>query len=244
MQVQDVFIMSMSKIGAIAIDETPTASELALCLSNANLMLANWSAHKLMLRGNVLESLALTANVASYTIGIGAAFNTAKPVSIEDAFIRDSGGTDYPLEIVQQDIYDSYPRKTIGGGLPASLYYDPGVSQQTSPTVGTLYIYPMPSSGYTLYLRSNKYLTAFVNLTDTITFEDAYEEALVYNLAVRIYRDFHQDPGHNVPPEVLGLAKSSRRTIEMMNHRVPTTKLDIPGTKSAYSYDAYTDSYR
>jgi hypothetical protein len=243
MQVQDVFKMAMSKIGAIAIDETPTTGEYALCLANANIMLASWSAHSLMLRGNTLESLALTASKASYTIGVGGDFNTSKPTTIEGAYIRDSGGTDYPMDIVEQDIYDSYPDKAIGGGRPETLYYDAGLSQQTSPTLGTLYLYPMPSSGYTIYLRSDKYLTAFVNLTDDITFEPAYEEALVYNLAVRIYRDFHQDPGHNIPPEVLGLAKSSLQTIRQMNARIPTTKLDLPTSKGGYSYDALSDRW-
>jgi hypothetical protein len=244
MQVQDVFRMAMSKIGAVAMDETPTPGDYKLCLQNANLMLGSWSAHRLMLRGNVTEFFPLTAGTASYTIGIGDDFNTAKPLKIFDAWVRDSGNSDYPIEVVSQDQYNSYAEKITGGGIPDSLFYDPGLSQQTSPNRGTIYLYPEPSIGpYDLYIVSDKYLTAFVNLTDPVTFEDAYEEALVYNLAIRIFRDFH-GIDKQIPPEVAGLAKSSRRTIEQLNHVTVTTKLDVPTAKSGYTYDGYTDTYR
>lgn len=241
--VKDIFRNALSKIGVREVGQEPTVDQYNTCLFNANLMIDAWSVHRLMLRGNTTSPFSLTANKSSYTIGpSGCDFTAGKPVNLVQAFIRDSANLDYPVEIVTQEEYDSYPDKAIGTGRPERLWYDPGLSQQTAPNKGTIYLYPIPDSGpYTLYLVSEGYLTELVNLTDLITFEPAYYEALVYNLAVRVFQDFYgekKDP----PKSVIAFAKSSKRTIEQLNSRAVIGKVDVPGTKGG-TYNVYSDSY-
>lgn len=237
MLVQDLLIEAMSLVGAISIDEVPTSPELNSCLRSANMMLDSWSAQRLMIRAVTREPFPLTGGVYSYQIGTGATFNTGKPIEINSAFIRDANGYDTPLEIIEQDQYDGYTDKTVASGRPLALCYNPGKSQQAT-QAGTIFIYYIPDTSYTLFIENQKYLTEFVNLTDVVSFEPAYFEAIAYNLAGRIWPKFHQS-GTPVPAEVAGIARTSKRTIENMNSRPAIMGTDLPGSKVS-NFNIYT----
>ncbi len=167
-------------------------------------------------------------------------FNTARPISIVGAFIRDNYGIDTPVEIVSRDRFDSYPDKSISNARPISLFYDPGVAQQSSPATGTIWVYYTPDSytPYTLYIDEDKYLTEFVNATDIVTFEPLYYNALVSNLAVKMFRHFH-GPKVPIPVDMADMAASAKRQIMSLNSHPITAGMDIPG-KAIGIYNIYT----
>ena len=229
--VLDIVRDAMNLINAIGTDETPTNSEVQLGIRSLNIMIDRWSAEHLMLRSSTLDILALIPNQFSYTIGnsISANFNTAKPIRLIGAFIRDPNGTDTPLDIISQLTLDTNADdKDFTYGRPSVIAYDPGTSQQVSPNLGTIFVYTAPDLAYNLYLQSDKYMTEFVNPSDTITFEPAYYEALMYNLAVRLFRFYHTD-NKQVPADLVGLAHSSKNILESMNAVQWTASCDIPG---------------
>jgi hypothetical protein len=107
--------------------------------------------------------------------------------------------------------------------------------------VVNLYPAPDPSTPYTLYAGEQKALTEFVNLTDTVTFQPAYFEALEYNLALRLWPQYH-DSGKPVENDLKVLSNEAVRTIETMNARRVTAAIEVPGKRSGYN--VYTGEYR
>lgn len=234
LRVQDLIRDAMGLIGAIAKDENPSPDEYKLGIRITNMMLDTWSAERYMLRSTVSENFLLTGNVSTYIIGPSAAFNTAKPIKIIGAFIRDSSGVDLPLKIVSREEFDSYNDKSFAKSRPVSLFYDPGLSQ--GGTTGTIYLYYIPDTAlsYTLYIDSDKYLTEFVNYTDTVTFEPMYYEALVYNLAERLFR-YYRKPDQVIPLDIVGLARSAKRLIKTINSQLPIASMEIPGKTGVFN---------
>lgn len=229
MQVADILSKILGKIGAIAINETPPAADMNACLMTVNLMLDQWSAQNLMLRAAIKEHFTLVANQASYTIGTGGNFNTSKPIAVQSAFVRDSSNTDYPLDIVNRDIFDSYSDKVAAIGRPMALYYDPGATQQSS-QLGTVNLYYKPDTAYTIYIDNQKYLSEFSGLSDVITLEKAYLNAIVWNSAKEIWPEFHRSK--QLPAIVANMAAQTKRVIETMNAKPLIAATDIPGTKT------------
>jgi hypothetical protein len=241
-QVQDLIKAALQDIGAIGKNEPITASDANDALQKLNFMIDAWSVRSLMVLGAIMESFPLTAGQGAYTIGIGANFNTTKPSKITDAYVRDGYNIDTPVDVVGQDEYDSYEDKIISQARPIALYYDPGYTQQSVQT-GTIYLYYIPdaSTPYTLFIGQQKALTEFSAITDTVTFQSAYYEALEYNLAVRLWPQYH-DSGKPVSADLHGLALESLNVIETMNTRIPKAAIETPGRKTIYNI--YTGEYQ
>ena len=234
--VLDIIKDSMALVQATAMDETPTASEIQLGIRVLNTMIDRWSAQRLMLRSTTPLVLPLVMGKGSYTVGpfVTADLNAPKPIKIIGAFIRDSSGYDTALQILDQLTYNSYEDdKSTSVGMPSALVYDPGTAQQTN-GVGTIYIYTKPDTAYNCYIEADTYLTEFTSPNDTITFEPAYYEAITYNLAERLYRYYHTDT-KAIPQDIVGIARASKHTIEVMNAVQYTSSMDIPGKFATFN---------
>lgn len=243
-QVQQLVKTALEDIGAVAKSETPTSDEMTDGLTKLNFMIDAWSVRSLMVLGTVLEGFPLVAGTYIYTIGFGGQFNTSRPSAITDAYIRDGNNEDTPIDILTSDEYYAIEDKAIGTGRPQGLFFDPGLTQQTS-FIGTIYLYPAPdpSTPYTLYVGEQKALTEFVNLTDAVTFQPAYYEALEYNLALRLWPQYHDD-GKPISARLEKFAIDSERILQTMNSaraRVTAT-IEVPGTKPS-GYNVYTEQY-
>jgi hypothetical protein len=243
LKVQDVIVDAMNLIGVIAISETPSAAEMQIGIRTLNMMLDHWSANRLMLRSTDTTSFPLVSGKGVYTIGPATCDIIApKPIKIERAFMRDSNGIDYLISVVPQSEYDSYRDKSIITALPATIYYDPGTAQQ-SLVQGTINVYPMPDANgsYTMFIDYDAYLSEFSSLTTVITFDPAYYEALVYGLALRLFRRYHVDPNKQVPTDISAAAAAAIKTIENMNSVQARASMDVPGKVT--TFNVYTGDY-
>ena len=238
--VNDILKATFRIMGVIAKSEVPTYDEMQDGLQALNMMLDSWSARKLMLMAEITESFNLTAGTGSYTIGTGGDFNTWKPYQISSAFIRDGNNIDLPLDIINQEQYNNQIDKTTQA-RPIALMYDPGLTQQAAP-VGTINLYYVPdaSTPYTLFITSTKPLTEFSSLTTAITFDKAYSEAIKYNLAIRMWREYNEDT-KAIPTDITYLAKESMRVLESLNATQVIARMEIPGVKSVFNI--YTGDY-
>lgn len=171
------------KITVLGDGETPTASEASNALSTLNDMIAEWSAESLMIHSRSQDNFALVVGTGSYTIGSGGTVNTTRPHEIVGAFVRDSGNTDYPVEIITRDRYNAEPSKTTQG-RPYRLYYDPTL------TLGTIKLFPVPEAAETLFIDSLKPFTQFTSLDATAPFPAEYNRALVLNLGVELLDEY------------------------------------------------------
>lgn len=224
----DIIKASFRAIGVLAKSEAPSADEANDALQSLNFLIDNWSARRLLGTALIRESFPLTAFQQSYTIGIGANFNTTVPFDITSAFYRDSFNVDRQLEIVTREQFDSYEDKQIVQALPEALFFDPGATQQAVETA-TIYLYftPDASSSYTLFIESQKPFTEFAALTTTVTFPPSYYRALKWNLALELAPEY----GRPITPDVMEHALDSLETLEAVNAVQLIATMDMPGTK-------------
>jgi len=208
---------ALRAIGVIASGETPSASEMADGLEALQIMLRGWGAERIMVYTTTNEHFTLTANDGDYTIGSGGDFNTTRPTRISGAFVRGSG-VDVPLKIIGEAEYRAIGTKDAGG-TPGQLYYNPAYP------LGLIYLYPVPSSALVLYLDNLRPLTEPTTLTDSISFPLEYDEAIKFNLAVRMAPEF----GVSVPPEVAAIAMTAKDKIQALNAalQLEPVRLDI-----------------
>ena len=229
--VQDIITAQLRGIGVLGEGQAPTAQQLTDMIQGNNIMLDNWSSKRLMVRSLTTDDFPLVASKASYTIGVGADFNTSKPLMISDAFVRDTYDVDIPLDIWNEDQYNAQDDKDFVQSRPEALYYDPGAAQQAT-QAGTIWMYPIPddTTQYTLYITSQKYLNEFVNPGDAITFEPAYFKALKFNGIVEMWYDY-RSIRTAIPANIMRLARESMRDIKTLNDKAMLIGLDIPGMK-------------
>ncbi len=197
----------------------PTDTQRANALELINSMISSWSAEGLIIPYTMTQALALIVGQGSYTIGSSGEFNTPRPIRIINAYIRDSGGIDNPVDVSMTKFeYDAISQKTQSG-RPDRLYYDPQYP------LGKIYFDCRPDKIETLYLVSEKPLTEFPLLSTDIDLPLEFKEPLVYNLAIRI----STEEDTVIAPATLGVANFSKNTIEnktASDRLVRTAKLD------------------
>lgn len=208
MTIMEMVIMVLKDIGAYNIGQNLETEEAQDVIKSMNTMVDLWNIG-LAIYASTQESFALTVGKASYTWGIAtpaADFNSARPVKLTNAFIRDSGNNDYPVDIITQLQYDGIPEKT-DTGRPYCLFYNP-----TYP-LGIVYPFYVPDLDYTLHLDSEKDLGNFVDLTDTIVLPPEYMAPIRWNLGAELCPSYKKP----VPPKIELMARESLAIIKRLH---------------------------
>lgn len=212
-----MILRALQMLGGKVVGGTLTSAEQTDYLAVLNTMLESWSLERLMVYQVLQESQALTASVGSLTIGSGGTWNTTRPIKIVDpCFVRE-GGNDYPITLIDSDAYGKIVRKTEDGSYPKYLYYDSAYAAG----LATIYLYPEPKSGLTLYINSWKQLQQFSLISTTVVLPPGYQRAIESNLAVELSAGYR-----TVPPETLRIAVQSKAAIKGVNR--PNNMMQMP----------------
>jgi hypothetical protein len=182
MTAQEYIEAAHTEIGVLVAGGSLTVADLAWGLSKLNRLLKSVSVIGVPLHLRVTDSFSLVSGTASYTIGSGATINTARPIEIEQAYIR-VDNVDYPVHVRPMAEYHSIATKNVED-RPRELYYDP-----TYPN-GTIYLYYTPSDTDTMYLVSKKPLTTYASAATEVVLPGEYEDAVVLRLAILISSRF------------------------------------------------------
>ncbi len=212
----DIITSAMRKIGVLTKTETPAADESADALQTLNDLLGSWSNDSLPIYARTLENFTLSANTSAYTIGNSATFDTASPVAIISAYIRD-GGYDYGVDIISDQDYAALENKTQTG-RPFVLSYN------NDYPAGTLKFYYTPNQAYNFYILSEKQLTSITALDSVLSLPAGWNRALIYNLAI----DLAPEYGQAVTPEIAGIAGQSLSAIKNQVRRA--RGVDVPSS--------------
>jgi hypothetical protein len=201
MTIQEVLNGAFKKLSVLGTGETLTAEMSQDARASLNLMLRSWSIRNVSVIVTVGETFPLVGNTGLYTIGPTGNFNTVRPTRILNASIKDANNLFTPVKIITEDFFLSFGDRDFSAGLPDRLWYEPAIP------LGRIHLYVKPmNSSYQLEIRSQKPFLAVVALDDDLEidydFAPAYDEAIVYNLAVRIAPDYGLTP----KMEVLGMA--------------------------------------
>lgn len=207
---RDIIKRAMQKVGILTKTEDPSADEANDGLTALNAMLSSWSNESMLISARVLENFPLVGGVGSYTIGPSMVFNTVRPIKIVSSYVRLVGSvTDTNVGIINDEDYDAITAPNIQG-IPEFLNYSNGY-----PT-GTIKLFPVPSTSYTLFIRSEKILSQFV-LDDIVDLPPGWERALIYNLGLELHADY---PEIEIPSTTIGIANDSKAAIQRAIMRV------------------------
>ena len=202
-----MILRSLVLTGEKIIGGSLSTAEQTYYLAALNAMLESWSLERLMVLCLAESSLSLTSGTYSYTVGLGAVFNTQRPTKLASpCFIRDSDNNDYPLEIINDQAYGAIIGKSEDSSYPRYINY------RASYPYGVIALYPPPTSGLTLYINAWKQLTQFGAIGETVSLAPGYERAIVYNFAIESSGGFT-----SVSPEVAKVAKESKSAIKSAN---------------------------
>lgn len=170
-------------VGALAQGESPTADMVTEAAEALNIMVKAWAADGMPLWAIKETTVPLTAT-AQYQIGLTKTINTAKPLKIIQAFVRDTtSDVDVPMTIVTKDEYNRLGNKT-STGTPIQLYYEPLLDY------GIMYVYPLPDtsaiSDKEIHIFYQRPFQDFDASTDNPDFPQEWYDALKFGLADRI----------------------------------------------------------
>jgi hypothetical protein len=234
---RDLVSASLRLIGALAPTESPAAAEATDGLAALNRMIDSWSTESLLIYAYTAETaLTLTPGDATYTMGASGDITT-RPMSIEKAVIRDdsvSPALDFPVQLLSLEEYAALSAKTTQTTYPYALYDDGGYPQRT------LTLYPVPSAAKKLVLFTLRPLTTITTLDTSISLPPGYEEALVYNGAIRLAPSY----GKATPAEVAAIASESKANIKRANYKPRYLRIEGIPADSRGTFDIMTGGYR
>lgn len=194
-------------LGLISSGTSFTSAESTDALIAVNSMIDSWRNDRLMAYALQTESLTLVNGDSSYTIGSGGQLNTVRPVSIEGVFCR-ANSLDYPVRVIQFDEWNSIVDKTATSDIPEVVYYEPTMA------MGTLQVWPVPTTAHTIQITTRVPFTALV-LGTTVSLPPGWEEAIAANGAIAIAAEFQANPSSSV----IKMAQDSLKGIKRSNSR-------------------------
>lgn len=183
---------SLRKIGAIALGQTASATEITNASEALNNLVAEYMTKGMPLWARKDSPITMTAT-STYTIGVGQTTNIPFPLKIIQAWtVLTAGGSIQELWPNAIDVYNRLP--TSGAtGIPSQYNYQPFINY------GVLRIWPIPDSttiaNRTLHISYMYPFEGFTATADTPYFPREWNNALIYGLASLLA------PEYGMPPE-------------------------------------------
>lgn len=194
-------------IGVVASGDSATADESTDVLTAINAMIDSWRNDGLMAYASTEVSKAMVVGDASYTFATSADFNGVRPVEVKSAYMT-IGTTLYPVQVITEEDWYAIEDRTVTSDLVEKVWYNPTMSS------GTVNVWPVPNATNTLTLVVRTPV-ADLALGTTVSLPPGWEEAIVYNGAIRIAPEFEKQ----VPAYVDKIATASLAAIKRVNSR-------------------------
>jgi hypothetical protein len=232
----DLVSASLRLIGAIAPGETPSASEITDGLSAINRMIDSWSTESLIIYADTREEFTLTVGQQEYTMGPSGDFNTSRPLRFLQGTIKVETNTpavEYQLLFASLEEWVMIKQKGLTSNIPSYIY------TENSYPLATVSLYPVPSVANKLVLYTQKQLTSIASQATVLSLPPGYEEALVYNAAVRLAPEYGKAPTEIV----FAIANESKANIKRLNIKPAYLRVDDALIEPA-RFNIYTGDYR
>lgn len=178
----DLITRSAKALQVIGGRETLGATDANDGLVAFNSMMDSWSNERLMTYEIQEQSFQLQVGVQTYSVGPGGTVNVTRPLSIEQAYIQDSGNNNYLMNLRTRDWWNQIGNRgpTITSQIPTDLFYDPQYP------LGYFNVFPIPLLQYMLFFSSPLQQLTFASLTTVLSLPPGYERAIVSNLALEL----------------------------------------------------------
>lgn len=212
--IQKLVTTSLRKIGAVPRGSVPTSTELADARDELRRMVDTWKLESLLVYAKGLRTFNLQPAKTIYTYGIGGDFNAERPVSILAATLHLGGGSTAPLLPAVAEDFARIPNRTLSGS-PSRFFFNP-----TFPLAEVRFDRVPDEPAVELVVLEPLSIPDVI--TTEVSFPPGYEDALLYNLAMRLAGEYDLEPGQ----EIVGLAISTKAHIKRMNFTVPMLRPD------------------
>lgn len=223
--VREMITRTLRLINVIAQNETPSAQEADDALSVLNEMIDSWALQRGLILEEMLQTFSLVPGQQTYSMGVGANFNTPRPTKIEYATLRVVGAQAYERELIMLDKYQwaNIALKSITSSIPQYLWV-----ANDEPNL-LLNFWPIPTAANQIILGTWEALTEFTNLDAQITMPRGFRKAIRYNLAMELAPEYGKEPSAVVATE----ANNTLAWIKRANPINPLADMD-PALTSAH----------
>lgn len=196
---------------SVGVDQTLSADEAADGLAAFNSLLDDWSTQNLAVFGQANQTFNTVSGTSVYTIGVGGAWNTTRPVRINDAYAT-YNGVSMPFSSMTQEEYNSIPVKTQTQDYPSAYLY------VNDYPLGLVTLWPVPSAITALTFSIDRVLTQIATLATVLSFPPGYLKAFKYALAIELAPLF----GKKIAdfPDIVAIASLSFGNIKRANKKV------------------------
>jgi len=215
MTVQDLVTHALEDCGRLKPGGTPGTVESAVGLRTLNAMLDTWKTERLMVYAEVRTEFDIISGQQTYSIGTGANWDVERPERIERAefiFTNTSPEVEVPVKILSPQEWAALTPKKLTNTIQTMLYYEPTVPN------GTVTLWPKPTQNWKIAVWTWRTIGQFASLATTINLPPGYQEAIEYNLAVKL-ADKYPDTAR-VSQVTVEAARSAKRKIKTMNEPV------------------------
>lgn len=210
--VTEVITQALKDSTVVGEGDAASAETMTDAFAVFNQMMAQWQESGMNIYAQVTSSFTPTGAV-SYTVGTGGDISITRPEKIDNIYWR-FNNMDIPIQILST--YEEYleiVNKTVTG-TPSLGFYLP------SYPLGTLYLYPQPSSG-SIFITRSETLPTFTSITDTIVLPAKYILPIRFSLAELFSVTFQTV----ISPAVSTMANRYRVNLRKSNTRVPTLQM-------------------
>jgi hypothetical protein len=220
-------------LGVLAEGESPSASESADALLALNQMLDSWSTERLAVYATTTQSFTWPSGQASRTLGPTGTLVGTRPILLDDSTYFIASGISYPIQIINQEQYNSIALKTSTSTLPQYLFVDAAM-----PDV-TITLFPVPTQDLTFKFVSVTPLSQPALLTTELSFPPGYMRAFAYNLAMEIAPEFGVEPSQ----QVKRIAVVSKRDIKRINNPDDVMVMPAALLNQPYGFNIYSGDF-
>lgn len=235
MTAQQLIATSLTLAGQMGPGRGAGSSESAVALEALNAMLDAWNTQRLAVYAIRSAEYPLVGGQQTYTIGPGGDFDAARPVRIELANLvilsNPASPLHRPLEPASSADWAAIRLPGLESTLPTRYYYEP------AHPLGKLHLWPAPTESNRVEIYTWQPLGRITSLDDTFDLPPGYEEAVKYNLAVRLSTMFLHAQ-RRPSPLVLEMARESLAAIKRLNAPAPVmgTEPVMGGTPAGFDY--------
>ena len=214
----DLIRDALTLTNSVGTDQTLTADEADDGLRAFNDLLEDWSLQNIAVFGQANQTFNTVSGTSVYTIGTGGAWNTTRPVRINDQAYSVVNGVSFPCLSMTQDEYNAIPVKTQTQEFPDRFLY-----VNVYP-LGLVTLWPVPSAITPVTFSIDRVLSSISTLATVLSFPPGYRNAFVLALGLTLAPSY----GKRVRdyPELVEQANTALGNIKRANKKVRLMRCD------------------
>lgn len=214
--------------GALAQGEDPSNADAQDGLTRLNRLVSGWKNQRLTCFVTEENVYPLVSNQQEYTIGPGGNFNQFRPQFLDYCGLilaNTSPAVEIKTPIITVKDWSYQSVKAQTSTQPTRVYYYTQFpSSGASAGLGKLIFWPKPTVANSIRLYCPKPIDEFADLTTDYEFPPGYEDALEYNLAVRLIQAGMGLREHL--SDIVPMARETLAGIKRVNFQPVTASID------------------